>query len=856
MTARAVMKRTKALLRYRRALNDMNKIPDATEEDLARENTCIICREEMRAWDPANNPDAVERTRPKKLRCGHILHLGCLKSWLERQQVCPTCRRSVVVRERGQGGGRQGRDAIQLRLGLGAAAPQQGVAGQQPAVDANAAGPAGQQPGDENLGDNNAVRMQFFNLGPFRVGIGQAVLGLGQGLGQANNQAAPPADAPAQNGAAVPPAVNNNAAARARPGHAQAPSPSADQGQEAPSSGTQPPAQQGPATARLPRFVASRSSRTGTGRGAPGRPDSAAHIRDDLDDVLNRIRAEMDELTRLWGQGSALRYIASLLALYRQGQFANAAFRPPNSFRGAVDLPGFYPADPAVRHTLRPGPAIAAGSPELPEGVVLPEGWSLMPLRRVDQATPRIPSPAGPRMPTPSAGTAAGPTTGGAAPSQPATAEGGSGGPATDNSAGRPSSARVRRPAETIAAMNPSLSAGEFLDRYLDEMLPYSGESGPFSLSGVGHNPRGRATDPAFPFLRNSPTNGELALALLSEVELGQMVAVGDMPVAVATPAVYVPSIAARWRERLTDRDRAVIMEQNMTAANSLVDRLGHRLVLRLLQNHLHNAGHMLRAGPSGIVWDYVHWQAAQLSNPPAQPATSVQSTGPLPSARVPPTASEQAPAAAQAQNVDPSLEAMAQALQRALAAAGGPVVEEMLRGTLPAGLSALFGANGHVPHATQSQNSQPTSVPSQTPSGTADVSRDATSAGADIEPHRPETGRSVDANAATAPNSSNMPRWPGNSQIFTFSVPGTASGQGGSDGNGNSSGSGNGEAGPNFTSSTTETASSDSDEPSTRQKDTGKGKEPAHAAPMEDERKGKEPAHAATVEDAVEDLD
>jgi E3 ubiquitin-protein ligase synoviolin len=34
--------------------------------------------------------------RNKKLGCGHVFHLHCLRSWLERQQNCPICRRSVV----------------------------------------------------------------------------------------------------------------------------------------------------------------------------------------------------------------------------------------------------------------------------------------------------------------------------------------------------------------------------------------------------------------------------------------------------------------------------------------------------------------------------------------------------------------------------------------------------------------------------------------------------------------------------------------------------------------------------------------------------------------------------------------
>lgn len=97
MTARDFLKRLNSVLRYRRAIQEMNRYPDATQEELDQENTCIICREDMRVWDLNANPGALDRTRPKKLPCGHILHLGCLKSWLERQQVCPTCRSPVTA---------------------------------------------------------------------------------------------------------------------------------------------------------------------------------------------------------------------------------------------------------------------------------------------------------------------------------------------------------------------------------------------------------------------------------------------------------------------------------------------------------------------------------------------------------------------------------------------------------------------------------------------------------------------------------------------------------------------------------------------------------------------------------------
>lgn len=96
MTARDFLKRLNSVLRYRRAIQEMNRYPDATQVELDQENTCIICREDMRVWDLNANPGALDRIRPKKLPCGHILHLGCLKSWLERQQVCPTCRSPVT----------------------------------------------------------------------------------------------------------------------------------------------------------------------------------------------------------------------------------------------------------------------------------------------------------------------------------------------------------------------------------------------------------------------------------------------------------------------------------------------------------------------------------------------------------------------------------------------------------------------------------------------------------------------------------------------------------------------------------------------------------------------------------------
>ncbi|KAF7722395.1 E3 ubiquitin-protein ligase hrd1 [Apophysomyces ossiformis] len=108
VTFRSFIQKCRDLYRYRRATRNMNELyANATAEDLSRtsDNTCIICREEMRANDtesdgnapaPANREREQNVDQPKKLPCGHIFHFHCLRSWLERQQSCPTCRRSVL----------------------------------------------------------------------------------------------------------------------------------------------------------------------------------------------------------------------------------------------------------------------------------------------------------------------------------------------------------------------------------------------------------------------------------------------------------------------------------------------------------------------------------------------------------------------------------------------------------------------------------------------------------------------------------------------------------------------------------------------------------------------------------------
>ena len=129
MTARSFIVKIGDLLRYRSATRNMDeRYPNATHEELEHmsDKTCIICREEMEARAPSAPPQAAvagvaaqaqtpaarrptvnppaaraaaapapagrqgPNDTPKKLPCGHIFHFHCLRSWLERQQSCPT----------------------------------------------------------------------------------------------------------------------------------------------------------------------------------------------------------------------------------------------------------------------------------------------------------------------------------------------------------------------------------------------------------------------------------------------------------------------------------------------------------------------------------------------------------------------------------------------------------------------------------------------------------------------------------------------------------------------------------------------------------------------------------------------
>eukprot|EP01122_Echinamoeba_exundans_P013258 TRINITY_DN5757_c0_g1_i1.p1 TRINITY_DN5757_c0_g1~~TRINITY_DN5757_c0_g1_i1.p1 ORF type:complete len:665 (-),score=93.29 TRINITY_DN5757_c0_g1_i1:21-2015(-) len=69
---------------YRRLAIDMDqRYPQVPAEELQQLNdSCAICREHM--------------TAARRLPCGHIFHTACLRSWLEHNHTCPTCRHPLI----------------------------------------------------------------------------------------------------------------------------------------------------------------------------------------------------------------------------------------------------------------------------------------------------------------------------------------------------------------------------------------------------------------------------------------------------------------------------------------------------------------------------------------------------------------------------------------------------------------------------------------------------------------------------------------------------------------------------------------------------------------------------------------
>lgn len=83
-------RRIKRHKNYRRVVRNMQaRFPMATQEDLeVNTDKCAICWEGMEA--------------ARKLPCGHLFHNSCLRSWLEQDTSCPTCRMTLGERSNAQ----------------------------------------------------------------------------------------------------------------------------------------------------------------------------------------------------------------------------------------------------------------------------------------------------------------------------------------------------------------------------------------------------------------------------------------------------------------------------------------------------------------------------------------------------------------------------------------------------------------------------------------------------------------------------------------------------------------------------------------------------------------------------------
>jgi len=383
MTIRSFIKRLHDFVQYRNATRDMNtRYPDATAEELARENTCIVCREEMRPW---TQPDANaaqmgrrmdERQRAKKLPCGHILHFSCLRSWLERQQVCPTCRRPVLA-QTGTQATQQNNAAGQNQQNPQNPQNQQGPNNYlQALLQRNAAQGAGGAQGQPHqpapAGQQNAPQgnLRVFNLGPFRIAMGNLRL-------PADQQGNPNHIRDAVNQMRQQAPVNNtgqNVAAQA----------------------------QNPGTTN-PSLAQSQASNVTMGA-IPG--SVALHPADIQSDILRIQQNIIESLRQLNVQHEQLEVVHRLLGELNRIQQSTGALSatgqelPPIAPLNAQSLNPFTPQAYFSR-----GPVLRQGDAGVPSGLTLPEGWTLRPMALAPRSGQEIRAEVAPSQASPGADT-------------------------------------------------------------------------------------------------------------------------------------------------------------------------------------------------------------------------------------------------------------------------------------------------------------------------------------------------------------------------------------------------------------------------------------------------------------------
>lgn len=347
VTIRSFARRIMDFMRYRNATRDMNdRYPDATAEEVASEEVCIICREEMQAVPPApgaagearEQPAAgarrvPDRLRPKKLPCGHILHFACLRSWLERQQNCPTCRRPVVGPQAGTGA--DGNNAP----GLGMGGPQQNGAG------------GNQVPGQPGGPGDGAPRARVYQFGPFRVGFG-AVRGdlihnLHQQIHQGNAPLQPPANANLQGARQI--------------GF-------------------------GFGFGRRPPGLAPQNP--------PQAPSNSADVHTQLHQIQQRISQEIESLRIATDQLQRVRELQMELERLRLQAAIPHFHTSANATSPSTPMPPTTETPAPHQTTIHSDDVpMISGDPRLPAGLHLPPGWSMVPLQTAN-TTPQDPNAA------------------------------------------------------------------------------------------------------------------------------------------------------------------------------------------------------------------------------------------------------------------------------------------------------------------------------------------------------------------------------------------------------------------------------------------------------------------------------
>lgn len=371
MSVRSLIKRINDFMQYRNATRDMNtRYPDATGDDLSRENICIVCREEMRPWNPPGAEGAQagrrvdERQRPKKLPCGHILHFSCLRSWLERQQVCPTCRRPVLGEATPQPAqpnnqanpaapNQPNQPNAQIQGGLRGFLP--GNAQQPPANQAQPGGPA-PQGAPPNRPNGN---MRVFNFGPFRLALGNLRLPAEQ-AGNANN-------------------VRNAIDQLRQQAVAE----------QAPQAPTQLPQGQFPTHPYL----------LNTAPAGPADQMGAALAQQPIDiryDILRIQQHIIQQLRQLNAQNEQLEVTSRLLVELNRLNELSAAGQQVSGVAPmeAQNFSSFAPQAYFARDQV-----LRQGDAGVPEGLTLPEGWTLRPLALAAQSASAS-TPASTSMPS------------------------------------------------------------------------------------------------------------------------------------------------------------------------------------------------------------------------------------------------------------------------------------------------------------------------------------------------------------------------------------------------------------------------------------------------------------------------